>query len=53
MDEGEKDGGYYYYTEWDGTNDCGENCASGIYFLIPKVNNAKLITKPYKMAILK
>jgi len=53
LDLGEKDGGYYYYTEWDGKNDSGQDCASGVYFLIAKKGNDKLNSKPLKMAIVK
>lgn len=53
IDEGTKIGGKYYYCEWDGTNDNGENCASGVYFVIMKINNEKVISKPIKMAIVK
>ncbi len=53
IDEGAKTGGYYYYTEWDGRNNSGEECASGVYFLIAKSDGNKLNDKPYKLAILK
>ncbi|MBN1823884.1 MAG: hypothetical protein JW803_06170, partial [Endomicrobiales bacterium] len=53
LDEGDKTGGFYYYTEWDGRNDNGEECASGIYFLIAKRNDSKISSKPHKIAILK
>ncbi len=53
LDEGTKDGGYYYYTEWDGKNDNGEECASGVYFLLAKSDGKKINAKPLKMAILK
>jgi hypothetical protein len=50
IDEGEKQGGYYYYTEWDGKNDKGEECASGVYICVAK---AKDVTKTFKMVIIK
>jgi hypothetical protein len=53
LDLGNKTGGYYYYVEWDGKNDNNEDCASGIYFLIAKLNGEKLNSKPLKMAIIK
>ncbi|MHB9155744.1 MAG: FlgD immunoglobulin-like domain containing protein, partial [Endomicrobiales bacterium] len=53
IDEGERQGGFYYYTEWDGTNDNGEECASGVYFLVAKSDGKKLNSKPLKVAILK
>ncbi|MDW8056118.1 MAG: carboxypeptidase regulatory-like domain-containing protein [Elusimicrobiota bacterium] len=52
IDEGEKTGGYCYYTEWDGTNDKGDKCASGVYILLAKLKGEK-IGKPHKMVILK
>lgn len=53
MDEGDREGGYYYYTEWDGKNDNGEECASGVYFALAKIDGKKLNSKPLKIAILK
>lgn len=52
IDLGEKIGGHFYYTEWDGRNEKGEKCASGVYFLVAKLKGEKL-NKPYKMVILK
>jgi hypothetical protein len=53
LDAGNKTGGYYYYTEWDGRNDAGDLCASGVYLLIAECNGKKLNNKPHTMAILK
>ncbi|MFH1368670.1 MAG: carboxypeptidase regulatory-like domain-containing protein [Elusimicrobiota bacterium] len=53
LDLGVKDGGYYYYAEWDGKNDSGEECASGVYLLIAKCDGVKLNEKLLKMAIIK
>jgi|GEM_PF-3324294 len=53
IDEGQKTGGYYYYTEWDGKNETGQSCASGVYFLIAKKGSEKLTAKPLKLAIIK
>lgn len=53
LDLGTKDGGYYYYAEWDGRNDSGEDCASGIYLLIAKCEGKKINDKVLKMAIIK
>ncbi len=52
IDVGEKTSGHFYYTEWDGTNQKGEKCASGVYFLVAKLKGEKL-NKPYKIVILK
>jgi len=53
IDLGSKNGGYYYYVEWDGKNDNQEDCASGVYFLIAKIKGEKLNSKPHKIAIIK
>lgn len=53
LDEGTRTGGFYYYTEWDGRNDNGEKCASGVYFLIAKCDGKKLTGTAHKLAILK
>ena len=53
LNEGSRTGGYYYYTEWDGKNDSGEECASGVYLLLAKLDGKKLNSKPLKIAILK
>jgi hypothetical protein len=53
LDLGDKNGGYYYYVEWDGKNDNGEECASGVYFLLAKCEGKKLNDKPLKMAVIK
>ena len=53
IDEGTKTGGFYYYVEWDGKNKDGASCASGVYFLIPKVGDKKALDKPVKLAIIK
>ncbi|MBU2567704.1 MAG: hypothetical protein KJ967_02880, partial [Elusimicrobia bacterium] len=45
--------GYIYYIEWDGKNDSKEECASGVYLLIPKVDNKKATERALKMAIIK
>ncbi len=53
IDEGDKIGGRYWYIEWDGKNDRGNDCASGVYFLIAEKDGEKLNSKPHKMAIIK
>jgi hypothetical protein len=52
LDEGYRNGGYTYYSEWDGKNDKNEDCASGVYFLMSYMDGDKL-GKPHKMAIIK
>ncbi|MEF3280588.1 MAG: carboxypeptidase regulatory-like domain-containing protein [Elusimicrobiota bacterium] len=52
LDEGYRNGGQIYYSEWDGRNDKNEKCASGVYFLVAYLNGDK-IGKPHKMAIIK
>ncbi len=53
IDEGNRAGGKIYYSEWDGKNDNGERCASGVYFMLTFVNGEKLGSKALKMAIIK
>jgi hypothetical protein len=53
IDEGDKTGGYYYYVEWDGKNETGQSCASGVYFLVAKKGSEKLTGKPLKLAVIK
>jgi hypothetical protein len=43
-------GGYYYYIEWDGKNNDGSKCASGVYFCAAEVGGEKQIVK---MALIK
>ncbi len=52
LDEGYREAGYIYYSEWDGRNDKNEKCASGVYFLVAYLNGEK-IGKPHKMAVVK
>lgn len=52
LDEGQREGGYVYYSEWDGRNDKNEKCASGVYFIVAYLNGEK-IGKVHKMAIIK
>lgn len=53
LEEGSRAGGYIYYSEWDGKNDRGDDCASGVYFLLTQVNGDRLGTKAHKMALVK
>jgi len=51
--DGPRDGGYIYFAEWDGKNDDGSDCASGVYLLIPKVDGDTVMDDALKMAIVK
>jgi len=54
IDDGIRSGGYVYYLDWDGKNDSGDDCASGVYFLIAKAGNKTINKrKPFKLAIVK
>ncbi len=53
INEETRDGGYIYFAGWDGRNDGGEKCASGVYLLIPKVNGDTVMDEALKMAIIK
>lgn len=53
IDDGSRTGGKTYYSEWDGKNDNGEKCASGVYFLLTFVNGDKIGNKAHKMALIK
>ncbi|MBN1383813.1 MAG: carboxypeptidase regulatory-like domain-containing protein [Elusimicrobia bacterium] len=51
IDEGVKEGGYYYYTDWDGENDYQKEVASGVYIGKLKIEGYK--SKFFKMAVIK
>ncbi|MBI4802078.1 MAG: hypothetical protein HY796_06105 [Elusimicrobia bacterium] len=53
LDEGDRTGGYLYYSEWDGKNDKNADCASGVYFMLTYLNGNKLGNKAHKLAIIK
>ena len=40
-------------TEWDGTNDKGTKCASGVYFMLTYLDGEQLGNEAYKMALIK
>ncbi|MFH1379373.1 MAG: carboxypeptidase regulatory-like domain-containing protein [bacterium] len=51
IDDGDRDGGYIYYTAWDGKNDNGSSVASGVYICMIQVDGKK--KNLFKMAIIK
>ncbi|MBN2406824.1 MAG: carboxypeptidase regulatory-like domain-containing protein [Elusimicrobia bacterium] len=48
-----REGGYIYFSEWDGLNDEGEKCASGIYLMFSYVDDELVVDEAHKMAIVK
>lgn len=50
LDLGERSGGSYVYTTWDGNNDSGTQVASGLYVGVLKTGGQKKI---FKMAVVK
>ncbi len=48
-----RDGGYIYFTEWDGKTSDNEKCASGIYLLFARINGEFVMDEALKMAIVK
>lgn len=53
INDGPRDGNNVYYSEWDGRNDNGSECASGVYFMLTYLDGKKLGAKAHKMAIIK
>ena len=53
FDEGERSGGFYYYTAWDGKNKYGAEVANGVYYGIVSVPGAKLRDSTFKLAVIK
>lgn len=53
IDDGNRAGGQVYYSEWDGKNDDGQDCASGVYFLLTRVDGRKIGSSAHKMALIK
>lgn len=51
LHEGNRAGGFIYYTPWDGKNASGSEVSSGVYFAVAKVNHQKAAV--FKMAVLK
>ncbi|MDT8287182.1 MAG: carboxypeptidase regulatory-like domain-containing protein, partial [Elusimicrobiales bacterium] len=53
IEEGVRTGGEIFYSEWDGRNDAGRKCASGVYFLMTFLDGEALDRKAHKMALIK
>ena len=53
LDEGDKTGGKYYYTTWDGKNGKGVNVANGVYFGVLSVPGQKAKNGTFKLAVVK
>ncbi|MEK7766385.1 MAG: FlgD immunoglobulin-like domain containing protein, partial [bacterium] len=51
INDGQRDRGFLYYTDWDGKNDNNAEVASGVYFVIAKVGGDK--KKVMKFAVIK
>jgi len=53
IDDSIRTGGFVYYSEWDGKNDNGAKCASGVYFMLTYLDGKQLGNKAHKMALVK
>ena len=53
INEPSREGGYIYFTEWNGRNDSNNKCASGVYLAIPRVDGAAVMSDALKMAIIR
>jgi flagellar hook assembly protein FlgD len=53
IDEGDKTGGFTYYTTWDGKNMSGAHVASGVYFAVFDVPGKKPKEHVVKMVVLR
>jgi flagellar hook assembly protein FlgD len=52
INEGDREKGFIYFTEWDGKNDGGSKCASGVYMLLSEIDG-DITGDVVKMAIIK
>ena len=46
-------GGHIYFTEWDGRNDRGRRCSSGVYFMLAEIEGKTVSREPLKMALIR
>ena len=53
IDEGNRTGGSYFYTTWDGKNGKGHNVANGIYYGVLSVPGQKAKAGTFKLAVIK
>ncbi len=53
IDDGSRTSDSVNYSEWDGTNDKGTKCASGVYFMLTYLDGEQLGNKAHKMALIK
>ena len=53
LDEGDKPGGFYYYTTWDGKNKDGKDVANGVYYGVVSMPGVSVKDARFKMAVVK
>ena len=53
MDEGDRTGGSYFYTTWDGRNRTGGSVANGVYYGVLTVPGQKAKSGTFKLAVIK
>lgn len=53
LDEGNRTGGAYYYTTWDGKNGKGHNVANGVYYGVLSIPGQKAKAGTFKLAVIK
>lgn len=53
LDEGDKAGGYYYYTAWDGKNKDGKDVAAGVYYGVISMPGVDVKDARFKLAVVK
>ncbi|MBL0059903.1 MAG: hypothetical protein IPP35_12635 [Elusimicrobia bacterium] len=53
LDEGDRPGGFYYYTTWDGKNKDGKDVANGVYYGVISMPGVSVKDARFKMAVVK
>ncbi|MCK5106273.1 MAG: carboxypeptidase regulatory-like domain-containing protein, partial [Elusimicrobiales bacterium] len=53
IDDGVRTADSVNYSEWDGRNEKGTKCASGVYFMLTYLDGEQLGNKAHKMALIK